>query len=93
MTNTMQAIVQNEYGTSDVLHVDQIERPQPGAGEVLVRVAAAGLDRGTWHLMVGQPYLIRLGFGLRAPKNPYRPRRRGHRRGGGRRRDQVRRGR
>lgn len=70
MTDTMQAIVHHEYGTSEVLHLDEIARPKPGDGEVLVRVRAAGLDRGTWHLMVGQPYLIRLGFGLRAPKNP-----------------------
>jgi NADPH:quinone reductase-like Zn-dependent oxidoreductase len=66
----MQAIVQDGYGTSEVLHLDEVARPHPGDGEVLVRVRAAGLDRGTWHLMVGQPYLIRLGFGLRAPKNP-----------------------
>ena len=67
---TMQAIVQAEYGSADVLRVGQADRPAIGAGEVLVRVRAAGLDRGTWHLMAGQAYLIRLmGFGLRAPKN------------------------
>ena len=66
----MQAIVQTEYGSADVLRVAEIERPEIGADEVLVRVHAAGLDRGTWHLMTGQPYLMRLmGFGLRAPKN------------------------
>ncbi len=66
----MQAIVQDRYGSADVLHLEQIGRPAIGAGEVLVRVRAAGLDRGTWHLMAGQPYLIRLVSGLRAPKNP-----------------------
>src|SRR4029077_7043370 len=45
-------------------------RPAAAGGEVLLRVHAAGLDRGTWHLMAGQPYLIRLVSGLRAPKNP-----------------------
>jgi NADPH:quinone reductase-like Zn-dependent oxidoreductase len=66
----MQAIVQTEYGSADVLRVAEIERPEIGAGEVLLRVRAAGLDRGTWHLMAGQAYLIRLmGFGLRAPKS------------------------
>lgn len=70
MTTKMNAIVQDEYGTSDVLHLGEIKRPEIGPDEVLVRVRAAGLDRGTWHLMTGLPYVIRLGFGLRAPKNP-----------------------
>ncbi len=67
---TMQAIVQRTYGPADVLRADRIDRPTIGADEVLVKVHAAGLDRGTWHLMTGQPYLVRLGFGFRAPKNP-----------------------
>jgi NADPH:quinone reductase-like Zn-dependent oxidoreductase len=66
----MLAIVQKEYGTADVLHVTEIERPVIEAGEVLVHVRAAGLDRGTWHLMAGLPYAARLVAGLRAPKNP-----------------------
>ena len=66
----MRAIVQKEYGTADVLHVAEIERPTIGADEVLVHVQAAGLDRGTWHLMAGMPYAARLVVGLRAPKNP-----------------------
>jgi NADPH:quinone reductase-like Zn-dependent oxidoreductase len=66
----MQAIVQAGYGSADVLRLEQTGRPAIGDGEVLVRVRAAGLDRGTWHLMAGQPYLIRLVSGLRAPKNP-----------------------
>ena len=60
---TMQAIVQRTYGPADVLRADRIDRPAIGADEVLVKVHAAGLDRGTWHLMTGQPYLVRLGFG------------------------------
>jgi NADPH:quinone reductase-like Zn-dependent oxidoreductase len=67
---SMRAVVQREYGTADVLHVDRIDRPQIAADEVLVEVRAAGLDRGTWHLMTGVPYVARLAFGLRAPKNP-----------------------
>lgn len=66
----MRAIVQEEYGTADVLRVAEIERPSIGADEVLVKVRAAGLDRGTWHLMAGMPYAARLVVGLRAPKNP-----------------------
>jgi NADPH:quinone reductase-like Zn-dependent oxidoreductase len=65
----MRAIVQKEYGTTDVLRVAEIDRPVIGANEVLVRVRAAGLDRGTWHLMAGVPYAARLVAGLRAPKN------------------------
>ncbi len=67
---TMRAIVQAGYGSADVLQLEEIGRPVIGDGEVLVRVHAAGLDRGTWHLMAGQPYVIRLVSGLRAPKNP-----------------------
>jgi NADPH:quinone reductase-like Zn-dependent oxidoreductase len=64
----MKAIVQDTYGTSDVLELREIPRPTPGAGEVLIRVAAAGVDQGVWHLMTGLPYLIRLfGFGLTKP--------------------------
>jgi NADPH:quinone reductase-like Zn-dependent oxidoreductase len=67
----MQAIVQRRYGTvpEDVFRLEQTARPAPAPGEVLVRVRAAGVDRGTWHLMTGLPYLARIaGFGLRAPK-------------------------
>lgn len=69
---TMAAIVQNEYGSSpeDVLRLARVGRPPIGAGEVLVRVRAASVDRGTWHIMAGLPYPIRLaGFGLRRPKH------------------------
>ena len=48
----------------------QIPRPAIADDEVLVEVRAAGLDRGTWHMMAGQPYLLRvIGFGFRRPKN------------------------
>jgi NADPH:quinone reductase-like Zn-dependent oxidoreductase len=66
----MRAIVQDHYGGVDTLRLERTERPAIAADEVLVRVHAAGLDRGTWHLMTGRPYLMRgLGFGLRGPKN------------------------
>ena len=65
----MRAIIQTEYGTADVLRPAEIERPTIGANDVLVEVRAAGLDRGTWHLMAGKPYAARLATGLRAPKN------------------------
>ena len=62
---TMKAIVQDVYGSAEVLRSAEIDRPAIGDDEVLVRVHAAGLDRGTWHLMAGLPYVIRLGFGFR----------------------------
>ena len=71
---TMTAIVQHEYGPADrVLRLERVPVPVPAEGEVLVRVAAAGLDRGVWHLMTGLPYPVRLaGFGIRRPKFPVR---------------------
>src|SRR3954471_17115175 len=70
MTGTMKAIVQDRYGTSQVLRLAQVDRPVIAEHEVLVHVHAAGLDRGTQHLMTGKPYAMRLGLGLRKPKNP-----------------------
>jgi NADPH:quinone reductase-like Zn-dependent oxidoreductase len=65
----MNAIVQDKYGSADVLELRDVEKPQPGDDEVLIRVHAAGVDPGVWHLMTGQPYLVRvMGFGLRRPK-------------------------
>jgi NADPH:quinone reductase-like Zn-dependent oxidoreductase len=66
----MRAIVQDAYGSSSVLRLGDIDRPEIAANEVLVDVAAAGMDRGTWHSMAGKPYLMRImGFGFRRPKN------------------------
>jgi NADPH:quinone reductase-like Zn-dependent oxidoreductase len=71
MDAVMPAILQSKYGTTEVLRVGTSARPTPRKGEVLVEVHAAGLDRGTWHLMTGRPYLMRvMGFGFRRPKNP-----------------------
>ncbi|ALO68512.1 NADPH:quinone reductase [Arthrobacter alpinus] len=66
----MRAIVRERYGDAGVLHVAHVDRPDVKDDEVLVRVQAAGLDRGTWHLMSGRPYAMRLVTGLRQPKNP-----------------------
>ena len=69
----MRAIVQDEYGGPEVLSLREIERPVPGDGEVLVRVRAAGVDQGVWHVMAGMPLMVRLmGFGVRAPKTKVR---------------------
>ena len=66
----MKAIVQDTYGSPDVLKLREIDKPKVGDDEALVRVHAAGVDRGVWHLMTGLPYLTRLAFGLRVPKTP-----------------------
>ena len=74
---TMTAVVQDRYSSAPegLLRVARIDRPAISEDEVLVRVHAASVDRGTWHIMAGLPYPIRLaGFGLRRPKyaNPGR---------------------
>ena len=68
MNTTMRAIVQETYGSADVLELREIDRPTAGAPEVLLRVHAAGVSRGDVHLMTGEPYLMRAGFGVRRPK-------------------------
>ncbi|WP_129666543.1 NAD(P)-dependent alcohol dehydrogenase [Phytoactinopolyspora endophytica] len=71
----MKAIIQDTYGSPDVLELREIDKPAPGPDDVLVRVRAAGVDQGVWHIMAGMPYLVRLmGFGLRRPKNRVRGR-------------------
>lgn len=71
----MRAIVQDTYGSPDVLELRDIDKPVVGADDLLVRVHAAGVDPGVWHLMTGLPYLVRImGFGLRAPKDRVRGR-------------------
>ncbi|HET9646911.1 MAG TPA: NAD(P)-dependent alcohol dehydrogenase [Microlunatus sp.] len=66
---TMQAIVQDTYGDADQLRLDQIPAPAVGPDDVLIDVRAAGVHIGDWHVMTGQPYLMRIiGFGLRSPK-------------------------
>ncbi|MBD8044679.1 NAD(P)-dependent alcohol dehydrogenase [Arthrobacter sp. Sa2BUA2] len=66
----MQAVTQESYGSADVLHMGNVPVPEPKANEVLIQVSAAGVDRGVWHMMTGLPYLGRLAFGLRKPRNP-----------------------
>jgi len=62
-------MTQDHYGSSDVLRLDEVATPAPGADEVLVRVHAAGAGPEVWHVMTGRPYFVRLmGFGVRAPK-------------------------
>ena len=68
---TMKAVVQDSYGSAEVLRMREIDRPTAGDGEVVVQVRAAGISRGDLHVMNGHPYLLRLlGYGVRRPKNP-----------------------
>jgi NADPH:quinone reductase-like Zn-dependent oxidoreductase len=66
---TMQAITQDQYGSPDVLRLQEVDKPEVGDDDVLISVRAAGVHIGDWHLMTGEPYLMRImGFGFRAPK-------------------------
>ena len=66
----MKAIVQDRYGSAEVLEARDIEKPEIGDDEVLVRVHAASVHVGDWILMTGSPYVMRMATGLRKPKNP-----------------------
>lgn len=64
----MKAVVQDVYGSAEVLRVDEVPEVTPGSKEVLVGVYAAGVDIGQWHLMTGTPTLMRLFLGRRGPR-------------------------
>lgn len=65
----MKALVHDVYGEADVLSLQEIEQPAVGEKDVLVRVRAAGVDQGVWHLMSGQPLVVRAAVGLRKPRS------------------------
>ena len=62
----MKAIVCPKYGSPDVLELKEVEKPVPKDDEVLIKVLAASVNAGDWHLMRADPFLIRLmaGFSL-----------------------------
>jgi NADPH:quinone reductase-like Zn-dependent oxidoreductase len=66
----MRAVLRREYGESDVLSVEDVDIPTPGEGQVLVRVAAAGVNMAEWHLMTGRPSLVKLALGFPKPRDP-----------------------
>jgi NADPH:quinone reductase-like Zn-dependent oxidoreductase len=69
----MKAVTQTTYGTAEVLAVDDLELPTPGAGEVLVRIEYAGVNAADRHLMTGRPYVMRvMGMGRKGPKQATR---------------------
>lgn len=65
----MKAVVNTEYGSPDVLHLKEIEKPTPKENEVLVKIHAASANPLDWHLMRGAPFIARLDNGLFKPKN------------------------
>jgi len=67
---TMKAIVYRCYGSTDVLKLEDVLKPVPADDEILVRVRAASVNPLDWHYMRGEPYIMRLGSGLGAPKSP-----------------------
>lgn len=64
----MQAITFYEYGSADVLKLEEIDRPVVGESGVLVRVRAASVNPIDWHFMTGLPYFLRMQSGLLRPK-------------------------
>jgi len=66
----MQAIIITNYGPPEVLQLKEVEKPTPKDHQVLVKVYAASANPLDWHRMRGAPFLVRLGEGLRKPKNP-----------------------
>jgi NADPH:quinone reductase-like Zn-dependent oxidoreductase len=68
-SNPMRAVVYCDYGSPDVLKVEEVEKPVPKDDEVLVKVHAAAINPLEWHFMQGTPYLMRLMVGLRKPKD------------------------
>src|SRR4028118_384843 len=68
----MKTIVQDKYGSPDVLELRDIDRPEIGDDQVLVRVHAAGVNPADWAIVGGLPYIARPVYGLRKPKNAVR---------------------
>ena len=64
----MKAVVYYEYGSPDVLKLEDVQRPVPGDDEVLVKVHAASANAGDWHLLRADPILVRAMAGLLKPK-------------------------
>lgn len=68
----MKAVVHHEYGSPDVLGLEEVTQPTPGDSEVLVRVRAVGVNWADYSILTGVPYMVRLGFGLRHPRDGIR---------------------
>ncbi|HET9498106.1 MAG TPA: NAD(P)-dependent alcohol dehydrogenase [Candidatus Limnocylindria bacterium] len=69
---TMKAVAQHRYGSPDILQLTDIPKPEIGEDGILVRIRAASVNALDWHMMRGEPYVMRLGSGLRRPPQPIR---------------------
>ena len=67
--NPMKAVVYCDYGTADVLRLEDVEKPTPEENQLLIKVHAAALNPLDWHYMRGTPYVMRMGTGLRKPES------------------------
>jgi NADPH:quinone reductase-like Zn-dependent oxidoreductase len=65
----MKAIVYQKYGSPDVLQLEEVEKPTPRDDEVLIKIHAASVNAGDWHVLRGDPFLVRLNLGLLKPKH------------------------
>jgi NADPH:quinone reductase-like Zn-dependent oxidoreductase len=66
-TSPMKAVIYCDYGSADVLEIEQVEKPVPSDSQVLVRVRAASVNPLDWHFMRGEPLIARPSFGMRKP--------------------------
>jgi NADPH:quinone reductase-like Zn-dependent oxidoreductase len=66
----MRAVVRRDYGDTSVLRVEEVDDPALEPGRVIIDVAAAGVNMAEWHMMSGEPTVMRLSTGLRRPKQP-----------------------
>jgi NADPH:quinone reductase-like Zn-dependent oxidoreductase len=66
----MKAVVYTNYGSPDVLEIRDIKKPVPNDDQVLIKVRAASINPLDWHFIEGTPYIMRMGIGLRKPKDP-----------------------
>ncbi len=64
----MKAIVRTQYGSPDVLQLNEVEKPTPKDDEVLIQVHAASVNAADWHLLTADVFLVRLNLGLVKPK-------------------------
>jgi len=67
VASPMKAIVYHDYGSPDVLRLEEVEKPVPDDNQLLIRVRAASVNPLDWHYMRGTPYFMRMGTGLRKP--------------------------
>lgn len=64
----MKAIINHKYGTPDILELSEVKRPDPADHQVLVKILAASVNKGDWHILTGAPLPVRLMSGLFKPK-------------------------